>query len=133
MPTGWRFKPDDEPTPRCPHCGCNDAHVMCRPAADAFLPTGTALCSHCRKVFTFAAQTEEKAVSDDEQGDAEPAEGERSGQAVRYRVVRERLRCPACNSTDFKTDTTRPESAEGSLLRYHVCRSCHKRFSSLER
>lgn len=121
MPTGWRYKPDDEPAPRCPQCGCNEARVVSRPAADAAMPTGQAVCTHCGQRFRFAAE------------EAQAAEAASPAEEIPYRVVRARLRCPRCRSTEFRTDTTRAEQPDKSLLRYHVCSRCNYRFSSLER
>jgi transcriptional regulator NrdR family protein len=123
VPTGWRYKPQDEPTPRCPRCGCPDCQVSRRPSSDAPLPSGIATCSHCGTTFRFQEAAADPAVG--------PIAGDESD--IPYRIVRERLRCPACGSTDFKTDTTRPEQPDGSVLRYHVCTRCGNRFSSLER
>jgi transcriptional regulator NrdR family protein len=112
---------------RCPHCGCNDCSVLQAAEPDAPLATGRAACGHCGRPFRFAAPHDTDGDEDlpDENGD--------EARLPRYRIVRERLRCPACHSTEFKTDTTRPESPDGSILRYHVCTRCSHRFSSLER
>jgi ribosomal protein L37AE/L43A len=111
-------------TDRCPHCGCNDI----RPAK-----AGAYACGHCGRTFRIAVDAGDNDQSTDDRSTSS-AESTEESDAVppRYRIVRERLRCPACRSTDFKTDTTRPETPEGSVLRYHVCR-CGNRFSSLER
>ncbi len=117
---------------RCPHCGCNDCRILRAPEVGAPVATGRAACNYCGRQFRFADP-----IAED--GDADRAAGisgsDESGDEtrLRYRVVRERLRCPKCHATDFKTDTTRPESPDGSILRYHVCGRCGNRFSSLER
>ena len=117
----------DDHGPRCTHCGCNDTQVMRAATAGATWPSGVALClnERCNRTFTFSFE-----VPPEEFGDV--AEYADEAEKPPYRVVREMLRCPQCRSTAFRTDTTR-QQADGSVLRYHVCRSCQYRFSSIER
>jgi hypothetical protein len=115
--------PLPEQDPACPACGCGEVQVLRPPIPGEWFGQGKARCTHCGRVYAFAA----------------PAEGQPVEQPV-YRVVRPRLRCPRCRSIDVRTHTTRPEKdtsglavPEGSVLRYHKCSRCDYDFSSLER
>lgn len=116
------------PTPACPACGCRDAEVFRLPNPERWAQ-GQARCRHCDTVFSFLGTRE-----DEDQAEREEKVRERDGNKEPvYRIVRERLRCPACRSTDVSVSTTRAEQVNGSILRYHVCRACAYRFSSIER
>lgn len=94
---------------------------MAQPVPDGVLATGVARCLNCGTVFNYRGAPEEDPAGEDDQ--TQPA----------YRVVRDRLRCPACQSTEFRTYHTEPATHDGSVTRYHACRKCQNRFSSLER
>ncbi len=117
---------NEGPFPQCPHCGCRDCQVMALPEPDSATSLGVALCGNdnCRRIFRWRSAPGDEADVDGECGEEET-------RPPKYRIVRERLRCPVCESPDYHTYTTRQES--DGVLRYHVCRKCSNRFSSLER
>lgn len=121
VPTGWRYK--DEDSPVCPTCGCRDAEIILHPIPGDWTIQGRARCRNCGECFGYLGPP----------GDESDRDGECPEKSPAYRVVRPRLRCPQCASTDYRTSCTRPESASGSVVRYHVCRHCDYRFSSIER
>jgi len=105
--------------PECPECGCEASEVI----QDKVWGQEIELrrCNDCGTQFQHGAKAwpdPNKAKADDDSGDGSGFAG-----AVIYHI----LRCPACQSPNVKTTSTRVP------VRHHKCHDCGENFKSLEK
>ena len=96
---------DKQTGPPCSECGCCESDVIGKILwGDAYIERR--VCSHCNSTFFSAVESEGEVVA-----------------------IFQHTLCPYCNSRStccYKT------SQNGSGKRWHKCRACRRRFTSVE-